>query len=66
METKKWYTSKMIWLGFLTALLGIIPLVQELLSQTEITSVAILTTVSGIIMVILRVVANEPIKPIEK
>jgi len=66
METKAWYTSKMVWLGVLTALLGIIPLVQEMIAKGPVDLVAVLTLISGVIMVVLRVITNTPIAPIEK
>jgi hypothetical protein len=66
MVTKAWYTSKMVWLGVLTALLGIIPLVQEMIAKGPVDLVAVLTLISGVIMVVLRVITNTPIAPIEK
>jgi hypothetical protein len=66
MTTKKWYESKLVWLGVLTALLGIIPLVQEMIAKGPVDVTAILTLISGIVVVVLRVWTNTPIDPIQK
>jgi hypothetical protein len=66
METKKWYQSKLVWMGVLTALLGIIPLVQEMIDKGPVDTTAILTLVSGVIVIALRVWTNSPINPIQK
>ena len=66
METKPWYESKLLWVGVLTVLLGIIPLVQEMLLKGPIDLNSILTVVSGAIVILLRVWTNDPIAPISK
>ena len=53
--TKKWYQSKTIWIGALTTLAGIIPLVVELINKQNIDAVAIGTAVLGIIQIVRRV-----------
>jgi hypothetical protein len=66
METKPWYTSKLVWIGVATVLLGVIPLVQEMISKGPIDVNSVLTVISGAIVVILRVWTNTPIEPISK
>jgi hypothetical protein len=66
MDTKPWYQSKLVWMGVLTALLGIIPLVQEMIDKGPVDTTAILTLVSGVIVIALRVWTNSPINPIQK
>jgi hypothetical protein len=66
MDTKPWYQSKLVWMGVLTALLGIIPLVQEMINKGPVDTTAILTLVSGVIVIALRVWTNSPINPIQK
>jgi hypothetical protein len=66
MDTKAWYQSKLVWMGVLTALLGIIPLVQEMIDKGPVDTTAILTLVSGVIVIALRVWTNSPINPIQK
>jgi hypothetical protein len=63
---KNWYESKLVWMGVLTALLGIIPLVQEMISKGPVDATALLTLLSGVIVVVLRVWTNTPIDPIQK
>jgi hypothetical protein len=65
METKKWYESKLVWVGIATCVLGIIPLIQEMIAKGPVGVDSILTVISGAIVVILRVWTDTPIKPIE-
>jgi hypothetical protein len=59
MNTIKWYQSKLVWLGLLTTLLGVFPLVNEYVKiiapAALVTVEASLTLVAGIVTVILRV-----------
>lgn len=55
METKKWYQMKLVWLGLLITLQGIIPVVVELVNKQAISPADILLTASGIVAVIIRV-----------
>jgi hypothetical protein len=66
MAMKNWYESKLVWMGVLTALLGIIPLVQEMVSKGPVDFTAVLTLLSGVIVVVLRVWTSQPIDPIQK
>lgn len=52
---KAWYQSKVFWLGTITTLLGIIPIVTELAAQTALTPAAIGTALTGILIVVVRV-----------
>ena len=54
-STKKWYQSKLVWLGVITTLLGVLPLVQQLVSQASIQPADFVALFSGILTVILRV-----------
>jgi hypothetical protein len=65
-QMKPWYESKMVWVGVATVLLGVIPLVQEMIAKGPIDVNSVLTVISGAIVVILRVWTNSPIEPIEK
>lgn len=59
---KAWYTSKVFWLGVITTLLGIIPILTELAAQTAITPAAAGTAATGILIVVVRVwFTNEPV-----
>jgi hypothetical protein len=66
MENKQWYESKLVWVGVATVLLGVIPLVQEMLAKGPVSIDSVLTVISGAIVVILRVWTNTPIAPIQK
>lgn len=52
---KSWFTSKVVWLGIITTLLGVIPIVTELASQTALTPTAVGTAATGILIVIMRI-----------
>lgn len=54
-DEKAWYTSKLFWLGVLTTVLGVVPIVTELASQTSVTPAAVGTAVTGVVMVIVRI-----------
>ena len=54
-DPKAWYTSKVVWLGVITTLLGVIPIATDLASQTAITPAAIGTALTGVLMVIVRI-----------
>jgi len=66
METEAWYESKMLWVGVGTTLLRVIPLIQEMIAQGPVDLTAVLTLVSGVVIVLLRVWTSDPIAPIEK
>lgn len=52
---KPWYTSKLVWLGIISTLIGALQLVASLLAQSTITSSDITLLIVGILGVILRV-----------
>lgn len=52
---KAWYQSKVFWLGVITTLLGAIPIISDLASQTAITPAMIFTALTGILIVVVRV-----------
>jgi len=53
--TKKWYKSKLVWLGVIVTLQGVIPLVVDLLSKGAVSPADIGVALSGFLTVILRV-----------
>lgn len=59
MDTKKWYQSKLVWLGVLTTLLGIFPLVNVYIHAVapgaELVVEATGAFLAGIITVVLRI-----------
>jgi len=64
MTAKAWFASKVVWLGIITTLLGVIPIVTELASQTAITPAAVGTALTGILIVIVRVwFTDSPVTP---
>jgi hypothetical protein len=50
-----WYKSKLVWLGVIMTLAGVLPLVASLLSQTAISASDFVGLVGGILTVILRI-----------
>jgi hypothetical protein len=65
-DAKKWYQSKVVWLGVLTTLLGVFPLINEYVKVIApaalITVEASLTLIAGIVTVILRIwFTDQPI-----
>ena len=58
---KSWLSSKVVWLGIITTLLGVIPLITDLANQALVTPTpaalvtAVGTTLIGILTVIVRV-----------
>jgi hypothetical protein len=60
---KPWYQSKTIWIGILTTLAGIIPLVVELINKQAFDAGAIAAVVLGIMQIVRRVwLDGEPAK----
>ena len=59
MQGKPWYTSKLIWLGVVTTLVGSLDLVARLLQQVQVTPSDIVLLASGILTVVLRVWFTE-------
>jgi uncharacterized membrane protein HdeD (DUF308 family) len=53
--TKSWYQSKTIWIGILTTLAGVIPLVVELINKQSFDAGAIAAVVLGVIQIVRRV-----------
>jgi hypothetical protein len=50
-----WYKSKIVWLGVILTILGILPLVQSLLTQAVIAPADFVALGGGILAVILRI-----------
>lgn len=55
METKKWYESKLVWVGIISTLIAILTLLGEFLQNGNFEPVAITTFTSGILVIILRI-----------
>lgn len=54
--SKPWYTSKLVWLGIINTLIGVLALLGEFFTRNAaITPIAITELVSGILLVVLRV-----------
>ena len=63
MDPKPWYQSKVVWLGVATTLLGVIPVIQEMIAKSPVNADSVLTALAGAIVVILRVwFTNAPIE----
>jgi len=56
---KKWYESKTIWIGLITLIYGILKYVG--IDIGELTPEA-MSTILGIVMIILRIVTNKPVE----
>lgn len=54
--TKKWYQSRTIWVGVITALIGALSFI-ETHQGASITTIA-----SGILMIVLRTLTTEPVQ----
>jgi hypothetical protein len=52
---KPWYLSKIVWLGVIVTLQGIVPLVVELLNKSAVSPADIALAFSGVLVVIVRV-----------
>ena len=52
---KKWYQSKMVWLGIITTLIGALSLVSDLLNKPTVSPQDIILLLSGILGIVLRV-----------
>ena len=61
MTEKSWYKSKIVWLGVITTLLGVLPLIDELFRQSPITIPSIITLITGVLIVIVRVWFTDPL-----
>lgn len=59
MVTIPWYSSKIVWLGVISTLLGIIPLVNELVRVVApgaiVTVDAVLALIAGVATVVARI-----------
>ncbi len=55
MDTKKWYQSKLVWLGLILTLSGALPFASELVKAAPISPEAVISFVGGLLTVILRV-----------
>ena len=56
---KKWYESKTIWIGLITLIYGILKYVG--IDIGELTPEA-MSTILGIVMIILRIITNKPVE----
>lgn len=57
-QTKKWYSSKLLWLGVVQVIGGAAELIVEVIEAPE---AAIAAVVSGIATIVLRAVTERPI-----
>jgi hypothetical protein len=55
MNTKPVLTSKIVWLGILMTLAGVIPVVVELLNKSAITPADCVLAFGGVLTVVLRI-----------
>jgi VIT1/CCC1 family predicted Fe2+/Mn2+ transporter len=55
-ETKPWYTSKTIWIGVLTTITGLVPLVVELILKQPTDAAAISAAVGAFILGAIQIV----------
>ena len=53
--TKKWYLSKILWLGLIITFQGCVPIVVDLLNKGEISIADVLVALSGMGTVIARI-----------
>jgi len=68
MQTKSVFTSKTFWVGIMTFLVGVLALVNEgfltalgSTPEAQEKALAIITSISGSLMIILRFITNLPI-----
>lgn len=52
---KHWYQSKLVWLGVIQSLIGILGLVATFLDAGDFTPASIVVLVSGALTIILRI-----------
>lgn len=55
METKPWYTSKLVGIGVIQTLIGALELVAEYVNKGDFSSQALIILVTGILTVVLRI-----------
>jgi len=60
MQTKKWYSSKTMWVAIATSLVGILMAVSDSLSQSG-QDTGLLVTAIGVINAVLRLISNSRI-----
>lgn len=61
MESKKWYQSKIVWMGVLQTLIGMLGLLAEFLKESEFSPMSVVVLVSGFLTVILRIWFTETV-----
>lgn len=52
---KKWYVSKIVALGIITTLIGVVPLVAEFLEAGVFSPAAVGTVITGVLIIISRI-----------
>jgi len=57
-NTKKWYQSKGVWIGILTALTGIIGVAQEFIIMGDFSTLGFLMACGGVLKIIERVMSH--------
>jgi uncharacterized membrane protein YbaN (DUF454 family) len=60
--TKKWYTSKTIWLGIVAIAIGILEVVYSWLETASFTVADFIVLAIGILTVVLRFLTSTPIR----
>ncbi|MCP4537844.1 MAG: hypothetical protein GY832_11935 [Chloroflexi bacterium] len=53
--TKKWYTSKMVWLGIIEFVMGVLGLLAPFFDAGNFTAGAIVSLLMGVLTIVLRV-----------
>ncbi len=61
METKKWYSSKTMWIAIATSLVGILMAVSESIEVSG-GDAGVLLSIVGVVNFILRYVTSRPIE----
>lgn len=55
METKKWFESKIVWVGLINTVIAILAIGGEFLQKAEFSPIAISAFITGVLTVVLRV-----------
>jgi len=55
METKKWWESKIVWLGIIETLIGVLQIVQQQIEVGSLNGAGVVNILIGALTIIMRV-----------
>lgn len=62
MESKRWYTSKLVWMGVVECSISILQGLSEFLATGDLSPAAVVGFVAGVMTIVLRFMTTQAVE----